>query len=364
MKLKEITGILESFIPLEYQEHYDNSGLAAGDPEMEVKSALLCIDVTLPVINEAIANGANLIISHHPVIFSPLKQLSGKNYTERILLKSIRNNIALYSAHTNLDNIWKGVNHKICEKLGLEDIKILLPQQNSLKKLVTFVPHSHADVVRNALFAAGAGHIGKYDSCSYNIEGQGSFRALEGSTPFAGEIGSLHYEQEIRLETIFQAPKKTAVLKALMQSHPYEEVAFDIYAVEQKYDQAGSGMIGTLGQPMNETDLFKKIKEVFGSSHLRHSKLLGNPLEKIAVCGGSGSFLIPHAISAGADLFLTGELKYHQFFDADNQIVLADIGHFESEKFTIEIFYDILRKNLPNFAVHFSTINTSPIYYF
>lgn len=363
MRLSEIVSIFESAAPLAYQESYDNSGLATGEPEMEIHKAVLCIDITMAVLDEAIQCGANLIVSHHPVIFQPLKQLTGKSSTEQILIKAVRNNIAIYSAHTNLDNIYTGVNHKFCEKLGLEKFRVLIPVQQGLKKLVTFVPESHAEAVRSALFDAGAGNIGNYDSCSFNSPGQGSFRAGEGSNPFTGEIGKLHFEDEIRIETIFPSPVKSRVIRALLSAHPYEEVAYDIYNVEISNEQAGSGMIGELSATMNEIDFLRKVKNVFQCKVLRHSKLLNKPVKKIAVCGGSGAFLIPAVLSAGADVFITGEIKYHQFFEAEERIVVADIGHFESEQFTIEIFYDILKKNLPNFAVHFSSINTSPIYY-
>jgi dinuclear metal center YbgI/SA1388 family protein len=363
MKLSEIISVIESFAPPAYQENYDNSGLATGEPGMEITGALLCIDVTLPVIEEAVQLGANLILSHHPVIFNPIKQLTGKNLAERILLESIRKNIAIYSAHTNLDNMITGVNHKICEKLGLLNTAVLVPLQHGLNKLVTFVPKSHADTVRTALFSAGAGHIGNYDSCSFNVEGKGSFRGQEGTSPFVGEVGKHHFEEEVRIETIFPSVITSVLVKALLKAHPYEEVAYDIYPLENQFTRVGSGMIGELEQHMDETDFLQHAKEVFHCQVIRHSKLLGKPLKKIAVCGGSGSFLIPAALSLGADMFLTGEVKYHQFFDASDKIIIADIGHYESEQYTIEIFYDILTKNLSNFAVHFSHINTNPIYY-
>jgi len=363
MKLKEIISVFDEIVPIAYQEDYDNSGLTVGNSDMDVSAALLCIDVTVAVVEEALRLGANLVISHHPVLFNPLKRITGKNYTEKIILLAIRNNIAIYCAHTNLDNIFSGVNNKICQKLGIQNVKILTPLQNSLKKLITYVPKAHADAVRSALFNAGAGHIGKYDACSFSTEGKGSFRAQEGTMPFVGETGKLHVEEEIRIETVFPALFKSRVIEALLETHPYEEVAYDIYPLENNYEQVGSGMIGELNDPVNETEFLSYVKAIFGCKVMRHSRFLNKPVKKIAVCGGSGSFLIPRAILAGADLFITGEIKYHQFFDAENQILLVDMGHYESEQFTIEIFYDILIKKIPNFAIHFSSINTSPIYY-
>ncbi|HEX2394109.1 MAG TPA: Nif3-like dinuclear metal center hexameric protein [Bacteroidales bacterium] len=363
MLLSSIISIIESVAPLAYQESYDNSGLVVGDRNMEISGITVCLDVTLEVIDEAVRRKANLIVSHHPVIFNPLKKLTENTLTEKILISAVRNNIALYSAHTNLDNVVKGVNQVICDILGLTRTKILTPRENLLKKLVTFVPRSHADSVRKALFDAGAGHIGNYDSCSFSSEGKGTFRAGEDSSPYVGEIGELHVEDELRIETIFPFHLKPRIVRALLEAHPYEEVAYDIVPVENSFDQTGSGMVGELDQPMEERAFLNKIKTVFNCKILRHSRLLNQSLSKVAVCGGSGSFLIKDAITAGAQLFLTGEIKYHQFFEAEDKIVIADIGHFESEQFTIQLIYDILIKNLPNFAIHFSSINTSPIYY-
>jgi dinuclear metal center YbgI/SA1388 family protein len=363
MKLSEIIAVFESYAPLSYQESYDNAGLTVGDPGMEITAALLCVDVTEAVVEEARQQGANLIISHHPVIFKPLKQITGGTGPERTVISAISNKIALYCAHTNMDNVSGGVNRKICQKLDLEKTRILSPLPNSLRKLVTFVPTASAEEVRTALFAAGAGNIGAYDACSFNLEGKGSFRASEGSNPYTGEIGKLHFENETRIETIFPAVWKTRIIKALLKVHPYEEVAYDIFPVENEYEQAGWGMIGELKESADTQDFLRQIKDIFKCQVIRHTRLISKTVKRIAVCGGSGSFLIHRAISSGADMFITGDVKYHQFFDAEDRIVIVDIGHFESEQFTIEIFYEILKKNLPNFAIHFSSIQTNPIYY-
>ena len=364
MKLSDIIDVFESAAPPAGQEKYDNTGLAFGDPGMEINAALLCLDVTEAVIEEAVRLGANLVVSHHPVIFQPLKRLTGSTYPERILVAAITNKIAIYSAHTNLDNVYHGVNLKGCEKLGLQQVSILQPVRNVLRKLVTFVPNASAGKVRSALFEAGAGHIGGYDSCSYNVEGKGSFRASEGTHPYTGEIGELHYEDETRIETVFPSELQSRIIKALLKAHPYEEVAYDIYPLENTYGLAGSGMIGELPEPADARAMLNRIKTVFGCKVIRHTRLVHQTVRKIAFCGGGGSFLIPVAIAAGADMFITGDVKYHQFFDAENRLVVVDIGHYESEQFTVEIFLDILKKNLPNFAIHFSSINTSPINYY
>ncbi len=364
MKLSEIISVIESFAPLSYQEPYDNAGLILGNEDMETEKALITVDVTEDVINEAVEVNAGLIISHHPVIFDGLKKLTGDTYTERIIIKAIQNNLAIYAAHTNLDNIGEGVNFKICQKLGLSDIKILTPADDELRKLVTFVPVDHADSVRSAIFSAGAGHIGNYGECSYNIEGLGTFKGSEDTSPYAGEKGKLHFEKELRIETIFPKALRQQVISALIAAHPYEEVAYDIYPLDNIYAGAGKGMTGKLENDIDELTFLKILKSIFNIKVIKHTKLRGKKISKVAVCGGSGSFLIKDAISAGADIFVTGDIKYHQFFDADNRILAADVGHYESEQFTKEIFYELLKKNLPKFALHLSEVITNPINYF
>jgi dinuclear metal center YbgI/SA1388 family protein len=363
-RIKDIISELEEFAPLSYQEEYDNAGLIIGNPDQECKAVLLSIDVTENIIEEAIKKGVNLIIAHHPLIFSGLKKITGRNYIERSVIKAIKNDIAIYAAHTNIDNVLTGVNNKIGEKLGLRNCKILKPIINQLKKLVTFIPVSHADKVRDAVFLAGAGHIGNYDCCSFNLAGKGSFRALDRTNPFVGKKGELHFEEELRFETIFPDFLQKNIIDALLESHPYEEVAYDIYPLESENKTIGAGLIGELENPLPEKEFLEIIKQKFGIKVIRHTQLLNKQIQKVAICGGSGSFLLKDAIRSKADIFITGDFKYHQFFDAENKIIIADIGHYESEQFTKELFYDILIKKLPNFAIYFSELITNPIYYF
>ena len=364
IQIKEIISEIERIAPLSLQEEYDNAGLIIGSPDMECTSILLCIDVTEEVIHEAKAKGANLIISHHPLIFSALKKINGKNNVERSVIFALKNDIAIYAAHTNLDNIFEGVNHKIAEKLKLSDCKIISPIKKQLKKLVTFIPFSHFEQVSKAVFETGAGHIGNYDSCSYTTEGKGSFRALDGANPFVGERGSVHYENEIRFETIFPVHQQRKVIEALLQSHPYEEVAYDIYPLDNDFSMTGAGLIGRLEKSMDETAFLKLLKEVFRLQIIRHSAFTSKKIQKVAVCGGSGSFLLKAAIQPRADVFVSGDFKYHQFFDAEMNLLIADIGHFESEQYTNELFFDILTKKFSTFAIHFSEVKTNPVYYF
>jgi dinuclear metal center YbgI/SA1388 family protein len=364
MKLSEIISYLESVASLSFQESYDNSGLTVGNPDMDITGALLALDVTEEVVDEAIKRNLELIISHHPVIFAGIKSFTGRNSFERAVLNAIKNDIAIYSMHTNLDNVMGGVNSKIAEKIGLCNTKILTPGRKKLCKLVTFVTHVEATAVREALFNAGAGHIGKYDQCSYNIKGEGSFRGGENSDPYVGEKGNIHFEEEIRIETIFPKHLEKKIITALLDAHPYEEVAYDIYPLENEYEKVGSGIIGDLEKPEEEIKFLEKLKVVFVARFLKHTELLGKTIKRVAICGGSGSFLLADAIRAGADVFISADFKYHQYFDADGKILIADVGHFESEQFTLEVFYELLTKKFPKFAVHFSEVNTNPIKYF
>ena len=363
MQIKQITKILEDFAPLSFQESYDNAGLIVGNKNDAVSGILITLDITEEVIDEAIELGYNFVLSHHPIAMGGVKRFNGNSYTERIIIKAIKNDIALYAGHTNVDSVMKGVNGKICEKIGLTDCKILAPKKNELYKIVTFVPQAQAEKVRNAMFDAGAGNIGKYDSCSFNVEGQGTFRGGEDASPFVGKIGELHTENEVRIETVVPAYLKGRVVSAMKKAHPYEEVAYDIYAIDNSYEQAGSGMYGVLETPEDEIEFLKRIKETFAAGVVRHTELLGKPVKKVAVCGGAGSFLIGQAKSVDADIFISGDLKYHQFSDAEKQLVIADIGHFESEQFTKEVFFELLTKKIPNFAVRLSKVNTNPIKY-
>ena len=363
MKIKEIVSALERFAPLPLQDGFDNAGLQIGLTDAEATGALLCLDVTEAVLDEAIASGCNLIISHHPLIFKGYKSITGKDYVERCILKAIKNDIVIYSAHTNLDNAPGGVNFKIAEKIGLKNVRILDPKESSLIKLVTFVPSAQAEEVRNALFTAGCGCIGNYDSCSYNTEGEGTFRAQEGSHPFCGTVGELHHETEVRIETILPEYKKGEVIRALLSKHPYEEPAYDLYPLHNSWAQVGSGIVGELEEPESELEFLKRIKRIFEVGCLKHNKLTGRLIQKVSLCGVAGAFLIPQAVRSGADVFITGEIKYHDYFGRETDILLAEIGHYESEQYTKEIFYSIIRDLFPNFALQFSKVNTNPIKY-
>lgn len=364
MKIAEVIKCLEDFAPVSLQEDYDNAGLIIGNADDDCKGIITTLDVTEDVIAEALSKKCNLIVAHHPIIFKGLKKLNGKSYVERSVIVAIKNNIAIYAIHTNLDNVINGVNYKIAQKLNLQNIEVLSPKENTLKKLVTFSPNANAEEIRNALFNAGAGTIGKYSECSYNVEGKGTFKAGEGTDPSVGEIGKRHNENETRIEVIFPSYLQEQVVQSLKKSHPYEEVAFDIYPLSNNRNDVGSGLVGNFKVPVSEQDLLSLLKASFGLSVIRHTALPGKKIAKLAVCGGAGSFLIAVAKAAGADVYITSDIKYHEFFDADNTILLADIGHYESEQFTIGLLADIIRQKFPNFAVLKTETKTNPVYYF
>ena len=351
------------FAPLPLQEGFDNSGLQIGLTDAEVTGVLLCLDVTEDVVEEAVASGCNLIVSHHPLIFSPLKRITGRNYVERCVLKALANGIAIYASHTNMDSVQGGVNYRIAEKLGLQNVRILAPKEDSLFKLSVYVPVVHADVVRKALFAAGCGNIGNYGSCSYNVEGYGTFEAEEGCNPFCGKVGELHKENETRIDTVMPAYLKNRVVSALLKVHPYEEPAYDIYPLKNSWGSVGLGVVGDLPCEVEEKDFLGKVKQIFNVGSLRHTSLSGNKVKRVALCGGSGASFADAAISAGAQVYITGEARYHDLFNYDGQILFAVIGHYESEQFTMDIFNDIILESYPEVKVKKTTVNTNPVHY-
>lgn len=364
MTIKDICDELESIAPLSYQESYDNSGLLVGNPASDVNGALLTLDVTEAVIQEAVDKGCNLVIAHHPLIFSGVKRLTGQTYVERCIVKAIKADVAIYAIHTNLDNVSHGVNDMICEKLGLVNTRILSPKADTLSKLVVYVPENAAEAVRNSMFEAGAGHIGDYSECSFNALGSGTFKGGEGTNPVVGNVGQRHTESEIKVETVVPNTNLPAVINAMTLAHPYEEVAYDLFKMVNTNAQVGSGMIGKLASPMAFSSFMDHLKKNLQTEVIRHTEKVSDEISTIAVCGGSGSFLLGAAMANRADVFITGDYKYHQFFDADGKIVIADVGHYESEQFTPLLIERLLKGKFPNFALHLSEINTNPINYF
>ncbi len=364
MKISELVRLLEQTAPPSLQESYDNAGLLTGNPGWDCTGVLCTLDTTEEVILEAKQKNCNLVVAHHPIIFGGLKKITGRNYVERTVIAAIKHDIAIYAIHTNLDNVITGVNNRMADMLGLVNRSILAPKPSQLMKLYTFAPIDYAEKVRDALFAAGAGHIGNYSEVSFNTPGTGTFKGNELTTPYIGEKGQRHHEAEVRVETVLPAYRQKEVVDALLKVHPYEEVAYDLVPLANQNTQTGSGMVGFLPQPVTETFFLQQLKHVFGLMLVRHTRLLNKPVEKIALCGGAGSFLTKNAIACEADVYITADVKYHEFFDADGRLVLADIGHWESEQYTIDLLFDILQTNFPTFAVLKSEMNTNPVEYF
>lgn len=364
MILRELISEIENFAPLHYQESYDNSGLLVGYPDLIVTAALLSLDVTEAVVEEAIEKGCNSIIAHHPIIFGGLKKLNGKNYVERTVIKAIKNDIAIYASHTNLDNVAGGVNFKITEKLKLHNVSTLASKKQTLSKLTFFVPVASTQKVLEAIHEAGAGNIGNYSECSFTVNGTGRFKPEAEANPTSGNIGELSEVNEDRVEAIFPNYLSGIILRALNAAHPYEEVAYYLQNLENKNQHFGGGAVGHLNEPMQATDFLNFVKQNLHVSVIKHTALVKGTISKVAVCGGSGSFMLQDAIAAGADIFITSDFKYHEFFDAENKIIIADIGHFESEQFTKELLREIICQKFPNFATYLLEVNTNPVQYF
>jgi dinuclear metal center YbgI/SA1388 family protein len=364
LRIKDVTDYLESFAPLSYQESYDNSGLLTGDASLPVSGLMITLDCTEAVVDEAIGSNCNLIVTHHPVIFKGLKKLTGSNYVERTIIKAVKNNVAIYAIHTNLDNIHLGVNAKICEKIGLKDPKVLLPRKDVLTKLATFVPRDRTSTVLEALYQAGAGTIGNYQNCSFSVEGTGTFQPGEKANPAIGERLKQELVSETRVEVMFPAHLKSRIVAELKKAHPYEEVAYYLTDLENENQEVGSGMVGELENEQEPSEFLKRLKSSMDLKVIRHTRLIHTPIKKVAVCGGSGSFLLPVAKQAGAQVYITADFKYHEFFDAEDKIIIADIGHYESEVFTKELLGEVLTKKFPTFAINFSRTVTNPISYF
>ncbi len=363
MKIKEISDYLETIAPIQLQESYDNSGFMVGDKDWNINNVLVCLDCTEDVVDEAISKSCNLIVTHHPIIFNGVKSLVGKNYVERTIIKAIKNDIAIYAIHTNLDNIKDGVNSVIAKKIGLEKTKILRPKKDFIKKISFYCPVSEARRLKDLLWEAGAGNIGNYSHCSFSTIGQGSFLGNDYSKPSLGQKNVLHTEKEEKIEMILPSYLQNKILNTLLSGHPYEEVAYDIQLLDNVNQNIGSGLYGKLKKRMKSNDFLKHLKKVMQTDRIRYTNLHKEHIETVAVCGGSGSFLLDDAKRVKADIFITADIKYHEFFDAEDNITIADIGHYESEQFTKELLVELLNKKFTKFATYLSVTNTNPINY-
>ncbi len=363
-QIRQLTTYLEALAPLSYQESYDNAGLIVGNPSTDITGVLVSLDTTEQVVDEAVAKRCNVIVAHHPIVFKGLKKLTGKTYVERTVIKAIKNDVAIYASHTNLDNVAGGVNFHIAEKLQLQHVRILAPKAQTLTKLVTFVPTADTQRVFDALHQAGAGQIGDYKNCSFRVAGTGAYEAGEKAHPVLGEVGEYHQESENRIEVILPTHLQDDLLAVLREAHPYEEVAYYLTPVANQNQEVGSGAVGELATPMDGPSWLTYLKERMNLNLIRHTALPNRPIQRVALCGGAGSFLLPDAIRAGADVFVTADYKYHEFFDADGRIGICDIGHYESEVFTKDLICGHLAKKFTTFAVILSESDTNPVRYF
>jgi len=363
--IREITSFLEQIAPSQFQETYDNAGLIVGNPSAKVERVLIALDSIESILEESLERNCNLIVVHHPIVFRGLKKITGKNYVERVVQKAIKNDLNIYASHTNLDNVHTGVNAKIAKKLGLENTQILAPKPNTLMKLTVFVPLENSEEVLLALGKAGAGQIGEYKNCSFLLQGTGTFQPSEKASPHIGEKGKLEQAEENRIEVIFPVNLQGKIMNALRKAHPYEEIAYYLHLLENENQEIGSGMIGDLPKPLENKEFLKYVKEKMNLKVIRHTQFIEKPIQKVALCGGSGSFLLKKAMVKGADAFVSADFKYHEFFDAEGKCIIADIGHYESEIYTTELFRDFLKKQFPEIKIHITEKNTNPIdYYF
>jgi len=364
IQIKDIIRELEFLAPPSYQENYDNAGLLVGSHETSVTGALLSLDVTEEIVEEAIQKNCNLVVAHHPIVFKGLKKLNGKNYVERTVIKAIKNDIAIYAIHTNLDHVATGVNREIANRLGLENVKVLAPKQQLLTKLTFFAPIVNTQTILNVLFETGAGKIGQYENCSFRAEGTGTFLPGESANPAIGKNGRLEEVREHRCEVMFPSYLTNNILTALRKSHPYEEVAYYLTALENENQEVGAGAVGELPEGVSIEEFLLLLKGRMNASLVKYTETSSKKIKRVAVCGGAGSFLLPDAIRSKADAFVTADYKYHEFFDAENKIMICDIGHYESEVFTKNLLHNYLSGKFPNFALCLSDVNTNPVRYF
>lgn len=363
MKLKTLIRELENWAPPAYQEAYDNSRLLTGHSEMEITGVLISLDCIESVVDEALANNCNVIVAHHPILFSGIKSLTGKNYVERTLIKAIKNDVAIYAIHTNLDNVISGVNHKIAEKIGLKNTKILAPATGKLMKLETACPEEAVEPIKQAVFEAGGGNIGNYADGWFGVQGTAGFKPKAGANPSIGSIDHYMSKPEMKLEFVFPSHLQQGILQALKKVHPYEEFDYKIIRLENTNQEVGAGLVGDLSMPENTDDFLRRIKAVFGCGVIKYAGKKPSKINKVALCGGAGFFLLHAALSAGADVYITADVKYHEFFDAENRILLADIGHYESEQFTKELIADKLSAALGDLTLLVSNTDTNPVNY-
>ncbi|MGM0602343.1 MAG: Nif3-like dinuclear metal center hexameric protein [Bacillota bacterium] len=366
-KAQEIISLMGEIAPVKLAEEWDNVGLQIGDLSNEVNKVLLALDLNTEVIDEAVDNNCNMIITHHPVIFNGINSVSSESAVGDMIIRLIKNDIIVFSAHTNLDIVEEGLNDFICRKLGIEDFQPLdVTQIGNYYKFVVFVPENHIENIKSAVFKNGGGKLGNYSHSGFVSKGKGSFKPLKGSEPYIGSTEKIEEVDEIRLETIVAEDKLDKVLKAVLKAHPYEEAAYDIYEIKRTSNVDGIGRIGYLTDTMLLGDYINTVKEKLNLPYLKFVGKKDKKIKKVAVCNGSGADFIKKAGYKGADLYLTGDIKYHEAQHAEElDLALIDIGHYESEIWVKELLYDKLtslaeKRNKKDVEFIISAVNTNP----
>lgn len=369
VKCQVIMDAMDELAPRHLAESWDNVGLLVGNPAQTINKILITLDVTKAVVEQAIIDGVDLIISHHPLIFKSITTVRTDLPQGQILSSLLKSNIGVYAAHTNLDIAIGGVNDVLADALDLCGVQPLaLSSTEKLCKLVVFVPQTHVETVEEAIMAAGAGHIGNYSHCSFKTDGIGTFLPLESSNPFKGNINQLERLKESRLETIMPEKISKSVIKAMLKAHPYEEVAYDIYQLMNSGPKMGLGRIGKLVTPMLLVDFANQVKAALGISSVNVVGSCTRLVKKVAVCGGAGASLLHKAAFAGADVLVTGDVKYHEGQEAAAiGMAMIDAGHFATEQpilSHVEKFLGICaEKGKWSIDIKVDTINKDPFHY-
>jgi len=365
MTIKQVTQFLEQKFPLYLQEDFDNCGVQCGDVRQEITGAMVCFEMSEQVIDEAIAEGCNLVISHHPLILKRgITKILPTDRVGAMICKALAHNMVLYSMHTNIDSGVGGGNDVFAEKLNLQNVKVLEPHKGLYRKLVVFVPKENAEALKSALFEIGCGVQGNYDSCGYTVHGQGQFRPLKGANPHIGEENQLEHVEEERIEMIYPTGLQRTVVQAIYEHHPYEEPAFDLLPLENESRTIGLGRIGELPKVMPVSEFLECLKDKLGFEHCRYAGDTTKMIHKVAVCGGGGSSFIDLAIASGADAYVSGDFKYHDFFKSHSGTLLVDIGHYEGEYFIKNIIHQQIKENFTNFAALISKMEKVEVKYF
>ncbi len=362
IKCSELMKFMEEFAPVNLAEDYDNVGLLIGSRNQEIKKVLVCLDVTTKVVEEAVEKKVNLIVSHHPIIFKGLKRIVEEDPKGRLLYKLIRNGIGVYSAHTNMDFTHGGINDTLANLLGLSNIRNLKKhKEDRFFKIVVFVPEQNTDTVREAMCSAGAGWVGDYSDCTFMVKGTGTFKPLEGTNPYIGSKGNLEKVEEYRLETIVPQKKLKKVVNAMIEAHPYEEVAYDVYPMELSLKEYGFGKVGSLVETQKLDKFISTVKEKLNVKSVRVIGSVKKEIRNVAVFCGSFDTDVINSMN-GVDVLVTGDMKYHDALDAAEMgLCIIDAGHYSTERIMVPRLAWILSQRFASVDIETSILEENPI---